>query len=812
MALHKLNSDCRYVYLVGVRRGKTVFLADAEPVNSSDHSPPGRVYSAQTRTLTEGRGLVIGPATHAWGASVSGIVPICDPATNRAAAVLGMDVDADYWLNELAARRRTCILIVFLACCGTVAFLAALQSKEDSSAQVAASERRYRSLVENAADMLLLHDTAGKIIDVNQAACDCLGYTREELLGMSISEIETHFNYEYLIGLWQRLTSDRSTTVYGIQRRKDGSTFAVEVHLGRYESNESGYVIALARDITERKLTQKALKESEEKYRALFECVADPVFLVDTISGEIVDMNGAAVRVYGYSRDEMLQMKKSELSVEPNGKTYPALADTRYAPIRCHRKKDSTIFVVEISTGYTVLGGREVQVSAVRDITERKHAEANLRLQASAINAASDQIVITNTDGEIEFVNAAFERETGYLAKEVLGRNPRVLKSGKHDEEYYHDLWNTIQAGLTWHGEVVNCNKDGTLSVEDMTITPVRDEAGTIEHFVAIKRNITEKKIYEERLDHLAHHDSLTGLPNRLLFSNRLSQNLAESSRRGSLLAVMFIDLDCFKLINDTLGHNSGDILLREVAGRLTGYLREVDTIARMGGDEFTVILSDVAGSQGAANVAQRILETLAAPFNVSGHELFVSGSIGISMYPEDGTDVETLVKNADTAMYRAKEHGRNNYQFYTKALNTAAMARMTLESSLRKALDREEFLVHYQPLVDIKSGEILGVEALVRWQHPDVGLVSPAQFIPLAEETGLIIPISEWVLHEACAQNKAWQDAGLPPIDVAVNISARHFEQKGLLETVSTTLTQTGLHPEYLGLELTESALMQSP
>lgn len=315
-----------------------------------------------------------------------------------------------------------------------------------------------------------------------------------------------------------------------------------------------------------------------------------------------------------------------------------------------------------------------------------------------------------------------------------------------------------------------------------------------------------------ETLKEQATHDPLTGLPNRLLFSDRLNQRLAHASNYQHQLAVMFLDLDHFKLINDTMGHEVGDLLLQAVAERLTTALRQVDTVTRMGGDEFTVILSDIEGPQDAEHIAKRILEAMSTPFALAGQEVFVSTSIGISIYPADGVDAQTLVKNADTAMYKAKELGRNNYQVYTSALNTAVIERMTLENSLRKAIERHEFLVHYQPRVDLKSGTILGMEALIRWQHPEMGLIPPDQFIPLAEDTGLILPIGEWVLYTACAQNKAWQDQGFEPMAVAVNMSAIQVLQGNLVETVKQALEKTGLAPEYLDLELTESTLMHNP
>ena len=315
-----------------------------------------------------------------------------------------------------------------------------------------------------------------------------------------------------------------------------------------------------------------------------------------------------------------------------------------------------------------------------------------------------------------------------------------------------------------------------------------------------------------ENLRVQAAHDPLTGLPNRLLFSDRLTQMLAQAERENDLLAVAYLDLDGFKLINDTLGHNVGDLLLKDASERLSSCLRASDTLARMGGDEFTILLPHMSCSEDAVVVCRKILESLSEPFVLNGRDLSISASVGITMYPSDGSDVETLVKNADTAMYRSKEQGKNTCQLYTETLNIAAVERMALQESVRTGLERNEFLVYYQPRVDIRSGRILGVEALVRWQHPKLGLVLPDHFIPMAEETGLILPVGEHVLRAACAQNKAWHDQGFGPTVAAVNISGRQFQQGDLVATVTDVLNETGLDPRYLELELTESILTHTP
>ncbi len=322
--------------------------------------------------------------------------------------------------------------------------------------------------------------------------------------------------------------------------------------------------------------------------------------------------------------------------------------------------------------------------------------------------------------------------------------------------------------------------------------------------------DITARKRAEETIKHMAYHDSLTDLPNRTLFQDRLTVALAQARRKRRMAAVMFLDLDRFKVVNDTVGHALGDDLLQGVAERLTGLVREGDTVARVGGDEFTLLLAEVERAEDVVEVAERVLDTLRQPWVLNGHEFRITASIGIAMFPNDGEDADSRLRNADTAMYRAKDQGRDNYELYTPKMNARIAERLALENSLRHGLERGEFLVYYQPQVDIASGRIVGMEALVRWQHPERGLVFPAEFIPMAEETGLIVPLGAWVMRTACAQNKAWQAAGIPPMRVAVNLSARQFQQRNLTEMVDEVLKETGLEARWLQLEITEGVAMQ--
>ncbi len=451
-------------------------------------------------------------------------------------------------------------------------------------------------------------------------------------------------------------------------------------------------------------------------------------------------------------------------------------------------------------------------IMSLRSGIGMRRAEDALRLRQRAVESSSNGIIITDAgayDNPIIYVNPAFERITGYAVREVAGRNCSFLFGDDREQLGLENIRAALREKREGRAVLRNYRRDGSLFWNDLSISPVRNESGIVTNFVGIINDITERKQYEEQLEYQAGHDTLTGLPNRNLLSDRISQALSYAGRYQRMVAVLFADLDNFKFINDSLGHETGDQLLKIVTGRLVQCVRSIDTVARHGGDEFVVVIPDIAKSEEAADVAQRIQETVCCPFEVGGHELVVSCSIGISIFPRDGMDSGTLLKNADVAMYRAKEQGKNNFQFYTTELNEKAVARMTMEKHLRRALERNEFLLHYQPQVDLADGRIIGAEALLRWRSPELGYILPEKFIPLAEDTGLIVPIGEWVLRAACTQNKLWQTSGRPPLVMAVNLSPRHFRRVRLVETVEGILRETGLDPRFLDLEVIESLLL---
>ncbi|MCG8338058.1 MAG: EAL domain-containing protein [Proteobacteria bacterium] len=443
------------------------------------------------------------------------------------------------------------------------------------------------------------------------------------------------------------------------------------------------------------------------------------------------------------------------------------------------------------------------------EVTEQKRYEEQLLLMASVFENSLEGITITDPDGNIERVNPGFVAITGYSAEEVVGKNPRILKSDRHDEAFYKNMWESIISTGEWHGEIWNRRKGGDVYPEWLSITAIRNYQGDVSHFVAVFHDISELKHNEEKLEFQAFHDALTELPNRILFNDRLETAIAHAKRNEQKLAILFLDLDDFKHVNDSLGHYAGDLLLQEVAKRLKTCSREEDTVARMGGDEFMMIIQDVTDDRIPVEVANRVLKSISEEFVILGNELYLGASIGITIYPLDGEDCETLTKNADLAMYKAKGSGKNNYAFFTPDMHQAAVHRMILEQKLREAIQNNEFVLYYQPKVDAKTARLVGSEALVRWFREDGDIVTPNEFIPLAEQTGLILPLGNYILKESCRQAKIWYDLGYTDFHVAVNLSASQFQDPNLIDQVKEILQDTSLPAHLLNLEITENIVM---
>ena len=453
---------------------------------------------------------------------------------------------------------------------------------------------------------------------------------------------------------------------------------------------------------------------------------------------------------------------------------------------------------------------RELKEAAIR--TQHQNAENEMRKLTGAIEQTTDAVMICNVQGVIEYVNSGFVRMTGYSKDEALGNSSRFLKSERHDDSFYGVMWDTISLGDVFQDVFINKRKDGSLYYEEKSITPLKNERGVVEHFISTGKDITEQMQTRERLHHLSQHDLLTGLPNRLLFNDRLEQAIPRARRSGNMLAVVLVDMDRFKNINETLGFECGDHMLQAVGGRLLSSTRDGDTVARLGDDEFAIVLEEIQQPEDIPKIIEKVFSALSQAYYIDDHELFISSSIGISVYPSDSDRSETLVQYADVAVHHAKESGSNNFRFYEAKMNAQSLYRLNLESSLRKALEREEFFLLYQPQIDLATHKIISFEALLRWDHPELGVVSPIEFIPLLEETGMIEQVGRWVLRKACQTCMLWHNQGFTDVSMAVNISPVQFENEYIATVVKNILDETGLASNYLELELTESTIMQSP
>ncbi|WDU62086.1 EAL domain-containing protein [Pseudomonas poae] len=435
-----------------------------------------------------------------------------------------------------------------------------------------------------------------------------------------------------------------------------------------------------------------------------------------------------------------------------------------------------------------------------------------LRQAAAVFDCTREGVLVTDAQGLIVHVNRAFMAITGYQREDVMGREPSLFKSGRHSSHFYQQMFQCLERTGEWSGEIWNRRKSGEIYPQWQTIRVIRDDLGQVSHYVAVFSDITAIKDSEHELAHLAHHDPLTDLPNRLLFTDRAEQALASAQIHKRGCALLLLDLDHFKIINDSLGHNVGDQLLKVVSERLLGLFGPGVTLARLGGDEFAVLMESCPQVVQAAALAQRMLEAMKQPFRFDGHQLFISASIGISLFPNDALSAEQLLRNADSALFKAKSAGREGYALYTEELTAHAQNRVEIASELRRALDQQELRVYYQPVHDLHNSRLVGVEALVRWQHPERGLVPPGEFIPIAERTGLIADIDAWVMDQACRQMCQWLADGAPLGFIAINVSSRLFARRELYEQVAQVLHDTGLDPAYLELEVTESAVMDDP
>ncbi|NPT56292.1 sensor domain-containing protein [Paraburkholderia elongata] len=688
------------------------------------------------------------------------------------------------------------------------------------------NDERFRGLFDDHPVPMYIFDRETlRFLAVNAAAIQQYGYAESEFLGMTIRAIRPNSEISRLESHLQRSdVMQHGRTMAGVwhHRRKDGSTISADISYHALNFMGRAAFFVLADDVTDQINAEAEAQRSNQMLETVIDNIPQRIFWKDQES-RYLGCNMAFARDAGLSYPEQVVGKSDSdmpwRAIAGLLNEHDKEVVTTGVP-KMNFEVDLVIDGVHRTTvtsklPFTDGDGRVIGVlGSYTDITERKRADLALRLQSRALDASVNAILITAPSPAgnlIEYVNPAFMRITGYDPAEVIGHDCRVLQRDDRDQEGVALIRQALAANREVSAVVRNYRKDGALFWNQLFIAPVPNAEGMITHHIGVINDVTDLIRYQEQLEYQANYDSLTRLPNRNLLRDRLQHALIVAHRHHKGVAVVFIDLDGFKNVNDSLGHSVGDRLLSVVAERLARCTRTSDTVARHGGDEFVIVMTDTVDEQSLIAWMERVRASISEPVWLDGTELYVGCSMGASLFPQDGEDAETLMKKADLAMYRAKDMGRNTFQFYQPEMNASAGARLNLERRLRRALRDNEFLLHYQPQVDIVSGQIVGTEALVRWRDPEVGLVLPSSFIPVAEESGLIGPLSEWVLREACRQNKAWQDEGLPPARVSVNLSARVFQQRDIAKLVMQVLAETGLEPQYLELELTESTIMRN-
>lgn len=679
------------------------------------------------------------------------------------------------------------------------------------------SESTYHNIISTAQDGFVMASLDGNIIEVNQSFANMTGYSTSALISMSVNQIETDEKRQFSPRNLDRAKHKKRFNYTSLHRHQQGHLYHVEVTVS-YWNGDNGMFFCFVKDISERIEAEKKLLLSESKFRHIFERV--PALSVQGYdkNRSVIFWNKASENLYGYTREQAMGNKLEDLIIP--------------APYRQHVIDNVNAWVekgipipaeelllqradgssVPVYSSHTLIKNtdNEMEMYCIDiDLSAQKKAEEQALTLSQAIEQSPISMVLTDTDSKIEYVNSAFENTTGYSAAEVIGQSTNILKSGLTPKSLYTELWQAIAAGKAWQGELQNRKKNGDIFWEHAHIAPIFDNSGVTKHYLALKQDVTQYKQQEEKILHQAHYDSLTGLPNRLLSLERLAQMIKDAKRCNNKLAVLFLDLDDFKKVNDTLGHSVGDELLIQAAARLQNTIRSDDVVGRLGGDEFIILFNDIDDQEDVETAANKLLQQFYQPFQLESRELVSTISIGIALYPNDSLDAKELLRQADSAMYHSKEQGRNTYTFFTDQMNNDMHRRLKVEEQLRNALKNSELTVYFQPFVDIRNRKIIGAEALLRWYNPELGHVTPDEFIPIAEQTGLILSIGKFVLETAFAAAYHWQTYFNRQFKIAINVSPKQFRENKFVDLLKALLGQYDIKPSSVELEITEGVLL---
>ncbi|MFP4362793.1 MAG: PAS domain S-box protein [Spirochaetia bacterium] len=690
------------------------------------------------------------------------------------------------------------------------------------SAETKVREEReiFELLFNRVFDVLIMVDDNGKILRVNDAACKMLGYQREELEKLSVLDIHPPEELIKISNSFEEVKKSGHNYMGATSFvSKYGTRIPVEGGAVSFTRHNHTYVIGSFRDISYRQEYESRLVAEQERFKDIVETLGDIIWETDP-ENKLRYISPQVRNILGYEPEELIGKSPHDLfdpeiaeqvmdiCRELSEKRLPVRNLEIKAVAKSGKKVDIEKSGVPVfnETG-ELLGYRGVD----RDISDRKKREEELILTQNVFQNSLEGIVITDKDGKIEKVNPAFTEITGYTAEEAIGQNPRILRSDRHEEGFYKDMWDRILTEGVWEGEIWNRRKSGEAYPEWLSISAVLDRFGGIKHFVSLFHDITDRKAQEKQLKHMAYHDALTGLPNRNLLIDRMKMSIAAAVRESEHVGVLFLDLDNFKNINDSLGHPAGDQLLTIVKDRIQEVCREEDTFARYGGDEFVILLTGIKDTSVISKVSKRIISLFAEPFMISGQEIYSGVSIGISVFPYDGKDPTELLKKADLALYNAKENRKNTFSYYKEALNNSLSRKNEIETLLRRSASLLDFQLYYQPKINLESGKLVSMEALIRWFPAGGDPISPGEFIPIAEETNLILPIGKWVLQTAAEYLYELREKGFTDVSISVNVAARQFQSKELIHVLREMLKTYKIPPQKIVIEITEHVLISN-